>query len=470
MKIDVRDSQSFIEEMHRTAAEVDSWSDDDPEPTKVRKSGWRADAPLASEIPVERIDWLWPGWVARGKLSVLAGQVSAGKSTLCFTMAGIVSTGARWPTGEPGGDPAGVIIWSTEDDAKDVIVPRLHACGADLDRIRIVRGRVNENGECEPFTGRDIDLLDEVAEALGGVSLLIVDPVVSMVAGDLNAANIVRQSLQPLVNFAERHHCAIVGLSHFSKNSTGSSPVNRVLGSQAFGALARTVLVAARNESDGNRVLCIAKSNISVDDGGLGYAVEPTTITVNGLEIETIRIVWGNSISGTAREILAIAEGTFSEGDDDGALVDAKDFLLSLLKNGPLPTTVIKSESQGADYSWSTIRRAKESLGVIVSREGEPGRRGGGVWSWRLPSDLDAQAPFEHLNKSPNEHLNQTALGRALPDHEEGENRLRCPSQSVGTLIKRNPEFDENAPFRGGSSRDAEPMNGNRYPNKWTDE
>jgi putative DNA primase/helicase len=67
---------------------------------------------------------------------------------------------------------------------------------------------------------------------------------------------------------------AILGITHFTKGSEGRAPIDRVAGSVAFGALARVVMIAAR-EHDGDdgkpgpRVLMRAKSNIGPDDGGL---------------------------------------------------------------------------------------------------------------------------------------------------------------------------------------------------------
>ena len=57
-----------------------------------------------------------------------------------------------------------------------------------------------------------------------GVSLLIIDPIVSAVAGDMHRANDVRRSLQAVVDFAEVHACAVIGITHFAKGGAGKSP------------------------------------------------------------------------------------------------------------------------------------------------------------------------------------------------------------------------------------------------------
>lgn len=63
--------------------------------------------------------------------------------------------------------------------------------------------------------------LREAAIELGGVDLLIIDPIVSAVTGDMNKANDVRRSLQAVVDFAAEFGCAVIGITHFAKNTQG---------------------------------------------------------------------------------------------------------------------------------------------------------------------------------------------------------------------------------------------------------
>ncbi|MFI8581059.1 AAA family ATPase [Ectopseudomonas khazarica] len=343
-----------------------------PEPIKRL---WRAELTPASTIKPVAIRWLWPGWVARGKLTVLAGAGGSGKTTLAIGLIGTVTNCGRWPDGEICSEPGNALIWSSEDDPADTLVPRLMAAGADLARVHIIEGRVNSAGEREPFDpAADFDLLRDAVEQIGGASLLLLDPVVNVVKGDMHRANEVRRSLQSVVDFAEAHQCAVLGISHFSKGSGASSPADRVIGSQAFGALARAVLVAAKQEDSDVRVLARAKSNIADDQGGVGYVIEPCTV---GDGIETTRVLWGDRIEGSAREILAEVE---SAGDEQRSEhEDAEHFLLDLLAGGPVPVKQVKADANGAGYAWRTIERAKKSLGVDAVKVGM--KEG---WVWQL--------------------------------------------------------------------------------------
>lgn len=219
------------------------------------------------------ITWLWEGWLPAGKLTILAGSAGTGKTTLALALAAALTSGGRWPDGTWCRKKGNVLIWSSEDVADDTLVPRLIASGADLNRCHFIEG-ITENGESVPFDpAQDILDLHRAVDKIGGVSLLLIDPIVSAVAGDMHRANDVRRSLQAIVDFAESHQCAVMGITHFAKGGAGKNPQDRVIGSQAFGALARMVLVAAKEEDGTKRVLARAKSNIAPDDGGIAYSL-----------------------------------------------------------------------------------------------------------------------------------------------------------------------------------------------------
>lgn len=387
------------------------------EPKKSEKPTlpkWRAVLTPASTIKPIAIRWLWPAWIAKGKLTVLAGAGGAGKTTLAIGLAATLTSGGRWPDGGICTERGNVLIWTSEDDPADTLVPRLMAAGADLSRVHIIEGRINHEGEREPFDpATDFDLLREAVEAIGGVSLLILDPVVNLVKGDMHKANDVRRSLQVVVDFAEDHGCAVLGISHFSKGSGGSSPADRVIGSQAFGALARTVLVAAKQEDSEVRVLARAKSNISNDNGGCSYSIEECTV---GDGIETTRVLWGDFIEGSAREILADVERQMDDEPEDD---DPAEALRRILSEGPLTGKEAKRLMVENGYTQKQIRTAREKLSVVTTREGF-GKEIKSYWS--LPSFVP-NSPF-------------------VPSKLHS-----CPSSSVGTNGEKGHEWEERAPM-----------------------
>lgn len=358
----------------------------------------------ASDITPEPINWIWPGWLAAGKYHLLAGQAGTGKTTIALSIAAIISNGGTFPDGARCQNSGNVIIWSGEDDFKDTLVPRLALAGAELRRVHFVDS-VNQQGKRLPFDpARDIDLLAKKINEIGNVKLLIIDPIVSAIAGDSHKSNEVRRDLQPLVDLCHDSRCALIGITHFNKGSQGSDPLERVTGSLAFGALARVVWAAAKNrEADENgahgRVLCISKSNIGRDGGGFAYDLsqgEP-----NGMPgVHTSRIQWGEAVEGSAREILADVEG--EAGDDGGAKADAEKFLVELLTDGAVPVKHIKADADGAGLAWRTVERAKKTIGGVARKTGGSFGGRGATWVWELPSQENntATSPTRPPHKS----------------------------------------------------------------------
>lgn len=267
-------------------------------------------------------------------------------------------------------------------------------------RVHFIQGAQNPDGESVPFDpASDIGLLLRAIDSIGGVDLLIIDPVISTISGDMHKANDVRRSLQPIVDLAVAKGCAVLGISHYAKGSKGSSPTERVIGSQAFAALARMVLVTAKKEDSNERVLARAKSNISVDTGGFGYMIEPLTVT-NGIETTVCR--WGDEVTGTARKILDDVE-TIELEQERSTLDDAKNFLITELETGPRSVSEIQDDAKAAGYSIATIRRARAALGIDSYKVGMA--KG---WMWDLPEPPKVLIKTRRCSASQDEHLRET--------------------------------------------------------------
>lgn len=344
----------------------------------------RVELVIGSDIRPEPIKWLWHGWLAAGKLHIIAGAPEAGKTSITLALAATLTIGGRWPDGTRAA-PGTVVIWSGEDAIEDTLTPRLLALGADMTRVYFVR-RVPDPEGMRPFDpARDMLALRGTLAGMGA-KLVIVDPVVSAVTGDSHENARVRRALQPIVDLAEVLGCAVLGISHFSKGTGGRDPVERVTGSVAFGALPRLVFAAAKQpeEEGGRRIFVRAKSNIGVSGGGYEYRIEGTEIEGR---IRTSQVLWGAALDGNARTLLANVECT--DTGDHGAIADAKEFLAGELAGGPVAAKQIEKDANGAGHAWRTVQEAARRLGV-VRRKG--GMREGWIWALAAPVKMQPGA------------------------------------------------------------------------------
>lgn len=331
-----------------------------------------------SNIQAQPINWLWYGWLPLGKMTILAGAGGCGKTNLSLALIATITTGGNFPDGSKCENVGKVLIYSTEDDPADTLLPRLMANGADVSKIDIIAGRINDKGENEPFDpSQDFPKIEQYIKSNPDIKLLMIDPIVSAVGGDMNKANDVRKSLQPLVDLANEYKFAVLGITHFSKGSAGSTPADRIIGSQAFTALARMAWSAAKREDEGDCILVRAKSNNSILEGGVKYQIESETVLDN---IETTKTVWLGTVEGTAKELLGEAEG--SKNDKSSELDMAKDFLIDLLSPvEDMPTLEAEGEAINAGFTKATIRRARSNLNVKSFKKGS-------AWHWKLPPIL----------------------------------------------------------------------------------
>lgn len=337
---------------------------------------------LASEIQPEPINWIWKNWLAKGKLTILAGAGGAGKTTISLNIASAISTGGVFPDGSQS-QQGSVLIWSGEDDSSDVLVPRLIAAKASLEKIRFITGTRNPNGNQSFNPQTDIAELRHAINEINDISLLVIDPLVSCIEGNMNLANAVRVSLQPLLDLAQESGCSIIGITHFGKGGQGKDVTERVIGSQAFSAVARMVWVAAINKMSGDGVLVRAKSNLGSTEGGYLYQVQEREIGIK--DIHSTHISWMGYKNGSAQEIIDEIDPSLDSQNTSGQLRDCTTWMMDLLTNhgGSETKKEIINLGMSSGYSQSTLQRARAQLNLVVSQSGFGKEK---ISLWSLPS------------------------------------------------------------------------------------
>jgi len=303
------------------------------------------------------VEWLWKGWLARGKLHILAGDKGVGKSTLAYDLLATITRGGKWPDGTQSA-PGNVVIWSAEDDFDDTILPRFLAAGGDPDRLFPVEKVRDDRGVERQFDpAYDMPILLRKVRKTKDVSAVLIDPIVSAVSGDSHKNAETRRGLQPLVDLAEECRAALIGITHFTKGTDGKNPVERVTGSLAFAALARIVLCASADEEGEQRRLVRASSNIGQNGGGFGYTLQPAPVP--DYDIRAQHVIWGSSLTGSARELL----GDCAKQDQ---LTKAIEFIHKMLADGPVLSKDMREAASAHGHSWPTVERARAKMPQVV--------------------------------------------------------------------------------------------------------
>jgi putative DNA primase/helicase len=336
-----------------------------------------------ADIPAKPIHWLWEGRIARGKVSMLAGNPGLGKSQVTASMAAIVSTGGNWPVDKTPCEVGNVVILSAEDDPADTIRPRLEAAGADLSRVFIIDAVVDGTSANGGVIRRGFNLKSDLSRLgamlgeIGGAALIIIDPITAYLGTTDSHKNAeIRALLSPLAELAAKQGAAVVCVSHFNKNGNGVA-LMRVTGSLAFVAAARAAFVVARDpDHEDRRLFLPLKNNLGNDQIGLAFTVEPVQLESAQGSIETSHVLWE---SGTVTISADEAMTPQVYGEERGELEDAKDLLRGLLADGAVSSKQIRMDAEGAGHAWRTIQRAQKALGVIAFKDG---MKGG--WLWRL--------------------------------------------------------------------------------------
>ena len=328
----------------------------------------------AVDIEPEPVNWLWTNGLQLGVLNLLAGRSAGGKSTIAVSWSTTVTSGGQWPDGQAC-EPARAVYWSGEDGIKDTLLPRFIAAGGERSNMSFIEG-VRTGERKRPFNPAvDMPKLARAVEKLGDVRMITIDPIAVVVNGDSHKNVETRIGLQPFADLCATHGACGLGVHHFTKNTAGGDPLDRISGSLAFGALPRCGWVAAKdlNAAVGaRRVLVRVKMSNGPDWGGFDYQLDRRELD-GWPGIEAQRVLWGNAIEGTAKELLAQLESKPEAGNEAAA------FLLAALKDGPQMAAEIIANGKAQGLSEWALRRALKKLGGFKEKASFKG-----AWIWEL--------------------------------------------------------------------------------------
>ncbi len=341
----------------------------------------------ASDLPPEKLIWVWPGRIPEGKLVLVGGPPGLGKSQLTAFITATISNGGDWPCNEGSTSVGNVIFMSAEDGIQDTVIPRLMAAGANLDRVHIVASVTKPDGKGRKTFSlkNDVDLLEARAKEIADVRLIIIDPISAYMSGtDANGNAEIREMMEPLSEMANRLHIAVLAVTHLNKGGGGGqTALQRFSGSIGIIAAARAGFVVLEDpESEGRRLLLEVKSNLGPKCKGLAFRMEQRLVAEG---IVSSNIFFENQyVSQSSDEALTASENRGGAASQTSSKMEVAEFLNEILASGPVEVLEVERQARAATLLGDdkrlrqnkAFRDARKDLGVLSTRDSfGPGAR-----------------------------------------------------------------------------------------------
>ena len=306
-----------------------------------------------SSVIQRKVDWLWYPYIPYGKITVIQGDPGEGKSTFILNIAALLTKGKAMPDGFHVSGIQKVVYQTAEDNVADTVKPRLVAAGADCDQVAYI---IDEDATLTLEDSR----IEEVIRQTGA-RLFILDPLQAYLpqGSDMFSAGRMRQQLKHLADIAAKYRCAVVIIGHMNKAS-GEKNLYRGLGSIDIAAIARSVLMIARDKADPRiRYMFPVKSSLAPEGAAIGFTFEKRS----GLK-------W-----------MGICEPDREQLEDCPAGGNKKSvatrIINELLEDGDMRSSDVLHKLKVMGISERTAQSAKKTIGVSSYKKDN-------VWFWHL--------------------------------------------------------------------------------------
>ncbi len=357
----------------------------------------------ASDCRAQHVEWLWPGKIPIGKVTLLIGDPGTGKSLLALDIAARASRAAPWPEEERGARseehgvkseqqqsqspnsgstlpaPCSTLILSATDELADTIRPRLDAAGADPRRVFFVPSIADLR--------EDFAQLRVAVNCAPNCRVIIIDPINAYVGpSDCHFHSVVRKVLAPRAQLAAEKRIAVLAVAHLRKND--GAAIYRAAGSMGFVAAARAVWTVCRDKDNPRRTLFLPlKNNLGPTACGLAYSIEPRG------HCGAAAISWHSApITTSAEEAL--------HGPEVTDLNRARQWLRKALAHGPRSASEVTQEAAHYGFQQRTLRRALHAIGGHTQNRGL--LEG---WWWSIPDAPTDARQQPHSHQPAEQHL-----------------------------------------------------------------
>jgi hypothetical protein len=352
--------------------------------TKPATTGSRALVTRFSELKTWEINWLWPGRIARAKLTLIGGPAGCGKSALAAKLVAAVTTGGAWPCHE-GSAPQGSVILVCPYGDPDILALRLKAAGANIANIHMIREVQGSKGP-RPFdVATDVPLLDATLRTIKQVRVIVIDAI--NLPGGRTAVQATRALLEPLAALAKDHDISIVAMTQAPGNEgAGLRPASFDLA--ALSSVRSAFLIAVDPADESRRLLLQVKNEIAPDSGTLGFRITAHALAAGQTAARIAFESHHDPVS--ARQFFARRSRGF-----DSAKAEAVKFVRDLfggaselsirqVEDAARAVGLVKA-NQGLAQS-RVLRDARLAMGLKIARAVS-----GADWVWAKPGGRDAK-------------------------------------------------------------------------------
>jgi hypothetical protein len=299
-----------------------------------------------SDLHERTMKWFWAPYIPYGSTSIIFAPGGHGKSFLTAALASAHSTGEPLPGQDQTRDPGKVLLLSAEDDTEVVLIPRLHAMGADLENIFVP----STSFELSEVGIKKLEKLILDTKA----TLVVIDPMVHYIGNkiDMNKMNEVRGVIGKLQQIAMRYPDTAIILVHHSRKSraedNGANAFEKASGSGDFVNAVRSAMMIERSSDGDHNLLRHVKSNYSALGKSVGFKFGGENL-----------FEWGDFYDPSGKRV-------YVRQKKAPARVAAWNFIAQQLKSGPKIGIDLIEMGEKAGFNRKTMYRSVE--GRIESR------------------------------------------------------------------------------------------------------
>ena len=311
-----------------------------------------------SKIEAKPIDWVVPGVVPRGELTLLGGDGGVGKGLYLAQMIAYVTTGRTSGFFPDRLTSTGtVLIFSGEDQMDAVWKPRLEAAGADPEKVWAIDPGTywTETGEM-PYLDNSA-ILDRIIATRP--ALVIFDPIQQFLSpkANMNSRMKMREATTLLRAKARQCGFAVLLVVHTNKSASSVAGRKRLSGSTDLWDVSRSVLLMGRTKNEG-------KVYVSHEKSSNACPAETALFTIEGVivgAISTARAVFDSTTDRKDSDF--VSEKLIQSTGKDGTVQEMIVSLLSRAPTGQMASDELqKAVMEQVRCSKSTYDKARSSL------------------------------------------------------------------------------------------------------------